>query len=145
MEKLLTHMLTYQKKNNIKGECFSNALMFYDIMEQHIDSCRFVTGILHYYDTKLKNNVLVCHSWCQVNGVDVETSYEYKSVPYQKTYFPTLNAYFKKYSMTLEDKKKLIDIVANFEIKARKCIENPKMVSKYYQELRSYLLTVPIS
>jgi hypothetical protein len=135
----LKAMLKYQKMNNIKGKCFDHALMYYDCFRIHRKSCNVISGMLHYYDVKNQSDVIVCHCWCQVDGVNVETSHEYQSVPYKVSYYPTLGEFFKICQLTLDMKKYLIDRVTQFDLSFKKAIRDTRMVTPYYKQLGSYL------
>ena len=132
-------MMKFQKINNIKGKCFSNALMFYDYMDVNRKSCNVQSGILHYYDKKKQVDVLVCHCWCKSDGVDVETSYEYQSIPYKISYYPVLGEFFKSHDIPLEKKKYIIEQVTQFDLNFKKAIRDTRMVPEYYKKLGSYL------
>ena len=134
---ILIDMLIYQANTNVKGQCWTHALLYSDCVNFYKDNtCKPVAGVLHYYDEEKKANVVVSHCWCMINNKVIETSYEYVKIKCEKNYYTSLKTFFETHIGFLpNEKKEIVQNVAKFNITILKAVRDTKLTTSYYKEI----------
>ena len=129
---VLDFMLLYQKNNNIIGKCVSNAVFLSDYTNTIP-----VSGICCYINEH--NQFLsVCPCWCKDGNTILEPSYEIANLPYEKTYYDTLNEYFKAIPEAKVNRQYIVENFITVD-KQKRAMMNPTIITTYYQEMASLL------
>lgn len=142
----LDAMLNYQKVNKVTGQCFTNTMIYWDIINALCPSvsCNMFAGILYYKDTENDDYYFIHHCWCEVNGKTIDPSHEYSNVKFDKMYYKTIAEVFKDYPAITDDiKKKLVDRVSHAAVGLQMYSKDrermPPNFLKYYREVRNHL------
>jgi hypothetical protein len=130
---VLDFMLLYQKNNNIIGKCVSNSIFLSDYTNTIP-----VSGICCYSNDH-NQFVSVVHCWCKDGNTIVEPSYDISHLPYEKTYYDTLNKYFEAIPEAKANKQYIVENFITVDKQMRAMCDNPTAITTYYQEMASGL------
>ena len=141
---ILSKMYLYQIKNNITNMCLVHTLYLADQLNNiKPESCKQVSGVLHYYDENKKANNVIAHCWNEVNGKVIDASYDYGcKVSFKKTYYKSFKKLFLDFPLIDNDLKKyLITKSSGFQVKLNKHSKDFTQSYVYYDDLANYMRT----